>query len=173
MSNLKLITLPLPGCCSPCRIKPIRSQTARLWLSQVNPFHGIDEEKIPRDPAASFVQSWVSEQGGDGNSGVVVGIGAGKGHTQLLPGLQGSQGMLSDQPSHGIMGSPELEGSFPQGSVSATAGSAQDTPTMAPKMPKHFCEGFQCPLSMKVTSRFKHLPLASSLPCLASRHTWI
>lgn len=66
----------------------MRRQTAHFGLSQVNPFHGINEGKIPRDSAAAFVQSWEREQREDGNSGAVVGIGAGKGHTQLLPLLQ-------------------------------------------------------------------------------------
>lgn len=81
----------------------------------------------------------VSEQREEGNSGVMVGIGAGKGpHSVPAPAAR-AQGMLRDQPCHGITVS-QLEGSFPQGSLSA--GSAQDTPTIPPKVPKGFYWSF-------------------------------
>lgn len=98
--------------------KEIRSQTARFGLSQVNPFRGINEEK---KKSQGTLQPHLSRAGGvsRGRVGILRSWwGLVLGRATLSPcSCCKIRGMLRDQPFHRIMGSPELEGSFPQGGL--------------------------------------------------------
>lgn len=112
----------------------------------------------------------VSEQREEGNSGVVVGIGAGKDHTQFLPLLQEPWACsgISFSWNHGIWAGRILPTRITEcwlcpGHPNNPSKSAQ----------RLLLKLFQRPPSVKVTSCSKHLPITWYLQCLTSRHMWI
>lgn len=141
-----------------------------FWLSQVNPFHGINEEKIPRDSAAYLCRAGEWTEGG--------GEFWGHGGDWCWERATLSSCPCCKSPGHAQGSALSWNHGISAGRILPTritecwlCSGHPNNPTKSAQ--RLLLKLFQRPPSVKVTSCSKHLPLTWSLQCITSRHTCI